>query len=341
MSKNKISYEDSGVSIDTGNTLVDVIKTHVNSTNRPGVLGSIGGFGGLFDLKACNYKDPILVSATDGVGTKLKIAIELNDYKSVGQDLVAMCVNDLVVQGAEPIFFLDYYACSKLNISQASQVVESISKACKLANCALIGGETAEMPGMYNNNDIDLAGFSIGVVERENILPNKEAIEEGDIILSIPSSGVHSNGFSLVRKIMSANNLKYTDISEFNKDKTYAEAFLTPTEIYVRGCLELHKKKLVKALCHITGGGIVENLPRILPKELGFDINYGTIKLPEIFQWLKTKSSLDNEEMFKVFNCGIGMTIIANSDNKEQICNILSKHGYHDVTEIGKVIKKI
>lgn len=337
MSKNKITYANSGVNIETGNKLIDIIKPSVASTKRPGVMGSIGGFGGLFDLKSCNYKDPILVSATDGVGTKLKIAISTNNYDSIGQDLVAMCVNDLIVQGAEPLFFLDYYACSKLNNNNASKVIASIAKACKLANCALIGGETAEMPDMYHNDDIDLAGFAVGVVEREQILPQKENIKTGDLVIGIPSSGIHSNGFSLVRKIMSSYNLDYEQISEFNKDKTYAEGFLTPTAIYVKPCLELCKKQLVKALCHITGGGLIENIPRILPPKLSFSIDYTSLKLPPIFQWLKNKANIDNEEIYKTFNCGIGMAIIIDKNNYQKVSKILSQHNYNELIKLGEI----
>jgi phosphoribosylformylglycinamidine cyclo-ligase len=340
MSIKKISYDDAGVNIDAGNKLVDSIKPYIKNTNRSGVMGNIGGFGGLFDLKACNYKDPILVSATDGVGTKLKIAIEANNCDFIGQDLVAMCVNDLVVQGAEPLFFLDYYACAKLEQDKANKIIKSIAKACKLAGCALIGGESAEMPGLYSKNDFDLAGFTVGAVERENILPHSKDINTGDVIIAIPSSGVHSNGFSLVRKIMSEYNLSYADQAEFNKNKTYNEVFLTPTEIYVKPCLQLHKNNLVKAFCHITGGGIVENIPRILPNNLTYDIALENLQLPDLFTWLQNKSSLELTELYTVFNCGIGMVAVIKPDNLEPTKAILADFGYSDIKQIGTIIEK-
>ena len=340
MSINKISYSDAGVNIDAGNNLVDSIKPYIKNTKRSGVIGSIGGFGGLFDLKSCNYKDPILVSATDGVGTKLKIAIDANKCDFIGQDLVAMCVNDLVVQGAEPLFFLDYYACAKLDQMQAGKVIKSIADACKIANCALIGGESAEMPGLYKKGDFDLAGFTVGAVERDNILPNNNNIKAGDIILAIPSSGIHSNGFSLVRRIMSEHNICYDSKAEFDNNKTYNEAFLIPTEIYVKPCLELHTKKLVKAFCHITGGGIIENIPRILPENLTYEINFTQLKMPSIFKWLQKKSCLNLSEMYQVFNCGIGMVTIIEQDNLAMVKNILSSFGYDNIEQIGVIIEK-
>lgn len=341
MSKNKISYSDSGVNIDAGNRLVDDIKPEISATDRLGVMANIGGFGGLFDLKACNYQDPILVAATDGVGTKLKIAIETNNLEAIGQDLVAMCVNDLVVQGAEPLFFLDYYACSKLDNNQAKIVIKSIADACKKSGCALIGGETAEMPGMYQKNDFDLAGFAVGAVERERVLPQKDKIIDGDVIVSLPSSGIHSNGFSLVRKIMQQHKLSYNEISEFDNTKTYGEAFLTPTKLYIKPCLELHKKSLVKAFCHITGGGLIENIPRILPNNMGFNIDYDNIELPSIFRWLESKSRLKKEELYRVFNCGIGMVFVTNENSISNIKDIIEPFGYKDCIEvIGRICKK-
>ena len=340
MPKNQISYSDSGVDIAAGNKLVDDIKSDISLTNRSGVMDNIGGFGGLFDLKSCGYKDPILVAATDGVGTKLKIAIDAENYDTIGQDLVAMCVNDLIVQGAEPLFFLDYYACGKLRADQAKQVITSIAQGCKIANCALIGGETAEMPNMYHGKDIDLAGFAIGAVERDNILPQKDQISAGDLILSLPSSGIHSNGYSLVRKIMDSYNIDYNDIAEFDKNLTYRDAFLIPTKIYVTEALALHKANLVKAFCHITGGGLLENLPRVLPDHLDFELDFTAIELPAIFTWLKNKSNVDNQEFFKTFNCGTGMAVIIKPSNYAKVANILKQHGYDNIAEIGKIITK-
>ena len=340
MSKNKISYNDAGVSIETGNNLVDAIKPHIKNTKRAGVMGNIGGFGGLFDLKSCAYKDPILVSATDGVGTKLKIAINADKFDFIGQDLVAMCVNDLVVQGAEPLFFLDYYACAKLDQVQASKVIKSIADACKIANCALIGGETAEMPGLYQKGDFDLAGFTVGAVERDHILPKSDDIKVGDIVVAIPSSGIHSNGFSLVRKIMSEHNISYDSKAEFDDSKTYNEAFLTPTEIYVKPCLELYKKNLVKAFCHITGGGIIENIPRILPENLTYEIDFAQLEMPSMFKWLQEKSQLDLLEIYQVFNCGIGMIAIIKQDGFTVVQDILAGFGYDKINQIGEIVAK-
>lgn len=258
----QLSYKSSGVDIDAGNRLVEHIKAFAKTTNRPGVMEQIGGFGALFDFKSLNLKDPILVSGTDGVGTKLKIAIETNRLDTVGIDLVAMCVNDIIVQGAEPLYFLDYFACNRLNVESAAKVIKGISDGCRLANAALVGGETAEMPGMYSGNDFDLAGFAVGAVERSLILPKTDALEEGDIVIGLASSGIHSNGFSLVRKILDVNQVQYQDAVPFDKSQTFGDMLLKPTKIYVKAVLPLIKDKLVKALCHITGGGLIENIPR-------------------------------------------------------------------------------
>ena len=336
MTKDKITYQDSGVNIDAGNKLVELIKPEVKKTNRLGVMSNIGGFGGFFDLAKCNYKDPILVAATDGVGTKLKIAIETNNYDNIGQDLVAMCVNDLVVQGAEPLFFLDYYACGKLDNNIAAQIISSVARACKQSNCALIGGETAEMPGMYHNQDLDLAGFAVGAVERDKVLPYKEEINKNDIIIGISSSGIHANGFSLVRKIMEVRGLNYHDKVEFAPEYNYAELFLKPTELYVRLCLELHQKNLVKAFSHITGGGFTENIPRILPKDRGFLISEN-FKFNPLFSWLKQQANLSQAEMFKAFNCGYGMVAVIAEAELKQVCSIIEKHNY-SYAKIGSII---
>jgi len=337
MSKDSISYKDAGVDIEAGNSLVETIKPDIKSTNRPGVMAGIGGFGGFFDIAKCGYTDPVLVAATDGVGTKLKIAIEANDFSTIGQDLVAMCVNDLVVQGAEPLFFLDYYACSKLNEKDAAAVIKSIAAGCKLSGCALIGGETAEMPGMYKPGDFDLAGFSVGAVERGKVLPYKDDIAKGDVLIGIPSSGMHSNGFSLVRKIMEVKKLSYDDKADFDPSKTYAEIFLTPTELYVNSCLDLYKKNLVKAFSHITGGGFIENIPRILPEGLSFEIDYDNYQLPPLFAWLKEQANLDNQELFRAFNCGVGMVIVASSENEASVIEVLKEHNY-DAKLLGNIV---
>ena len=330
------SYQKSGVSIDTGNNLVDKIKPVVKSTARTGSNTDIGGFGGLFDLKQVGYNDPILVAATDGVGTKLKIANIVNKHDTIGIDLVAMCVNDLIVQGAEPLFFLDYFACGKLEIEQTATIIEGIADGCKQANCALIGGETAEMPGMYKLGDYDLAGFSVGAVERDKLLPNKD-IKKGDIIFGLPSSGVHSNGFSLVRYIISENNIDYNDnINELGK--SLGEALLEPTRIYVKTCLSLIKDDLIKGLSHITGGGLTENLPRVLPKNIAAEINCEKWEIPPIFKWIKETGDVENEEMLRVFNSGIGMALIVDATKKDAFINAMKNIG-EDFYEIGKLIE--
>jgi phosphoribosylformylglycinamidine cyclo-ligase len=330
-STNKASYKNSGVDIEEGNKFVEKIKPIVKSTNNIGVINNIGGFGALFDLKKYNFNDPILVSATDGVGTKLKIANELQKHNSIGIDLVAMCVNDLVVQGAHPLFFLDYLATGKLDNKVAFDVVEGIAEGCKMAGCALIGGETAEMPNMYQKGDYDLAGFAVGAVERDKILP-KNNIKDGDVILGLASSGFHSNGFSLVRKIIADNKLKLSD--KF-LNKTIGDFLLEPTKIYVKTCLKAIKTGKVKALAHITGGGLVENIPRILPKNLQAKINYNSWQMPEIFSFFQKEGNIDQEEMVKVFNCGIGMVIICDEVNSEEIKNVISDE--EEVSVIGNI----
>lgn len=308
--QHSLTYADAGVNIDAGNRFVDLIKPLVKATARAGSDTDIGGFGGIFDLKALNYKDPLLVACTDGVGTKLKLAIESNIHNTIGIDLVAMCVNDLVVQGAEPLFFLDYFACAELSPEQGKSIVEGIAEGCKQAGCALIGGETAEMPGMYQQGDYDLAGFSVGIVERDQLLPKKN-IAEGDVIIGLPSSGVHSNGFSLVRKILA----KGSDIS--------TEEWLTPTRIYVDICLKLAKQTNVKAFAHITGGGLTENLPRVLPKGCGADIDCASLPYTDTFKYLQKAGNIESAEMLKTFNCGVGMCIVAAAEDKDAIIQLL------------------
>lgn len=322
-----ISYKESGVDIDAGNRLVDKIKPLANATKRLGVASDLGGFGALFDLKKCQFKDPILVSSTDGVGTKLKIALALNKHDTIGIDLVAMSVNDLVVQGAEPLFFLDYFACSKLLVEVASQVIAGIAEGCKQANCALIGGETAEMPGIYQENEYDLAGFAVGAVERDLILP--KATKAGDILLGIKSSGIHSNGYSMVRHILKEANIgfdyKMTDDDGIKKE--IGEILITPTKIYVKSCLAAIKTGKVKALAHITGGGLVENLPRVLAKNLKVEINYNSWQMPAIFSFLQEQGKVADYEMHRTFNCGIGMVLVCDLKDVEEIRDASQKNG--------------
>lgn len=328
------NYKDAGVDIDAGNELVNQIKPIVKSTIRAGADSAIGGFGGLFDLAKCGFKDPILVSATDGVGTKLKIALAAKKHDTIGIDLVAMSVNDIVVQGAQPLFFLDYFACSKLEVSVAKEVITGIAEGCRQANCALIGGETAEMPGIYQKGDYDLAGFCVGAVERDEILPKE--VKAGDVILGLKSSGVHSNGYSMVRYILEQKNINFEDkiFAQDGDARSAAEILLTPTKIYVKSCLAAIKTGKVKALAHITGGGIVENIPRVLPDNLQAKINYGSWTKPKIFDWLQKQGNMKDEEMHRVFNCGIGMVVICAKENSAEISKILQENG-EEVFEIG------
>ncbi|WP_371740602.1 phosphoribosylformylglycinamidine cyclo-ligase [Methyloligella sp. GL2] len=322
-----LTYRDAGVDIDAGNALVDAIGPLAKATKRPGVMGGIGGFGGLFDLKAAGYTDPILVSATDGVGTKLKLAIEAEDHTTVGIDLVAMCVNDLIVQGAEPLLFLDYFATSKLDPAHAAQVVAGIAEGCRQAGAGLIGGETAEMPGLYAEADYDLAGFSVGAVEREQILPRTD-LADGDVLLGLPSSGVHSNGFSLVRRVAERVRLTWTDPAPFAPDTSLGKALLTPTRIYVKPVLQaIRDTGAVKALAHITGGGLTENLPRVLPETLAAEIDLHRIDVPPVFGWLKSGAHLDDAEMLRTFNCGIGLIIVASAAEADAVTEALRAGG--------------
>ena len=299
-------------------------------------MGGLGGFGGLFDPKAAGYEDPVLVAATDGVGTKLKIAIDTGRHETVGIDLVAMCVNDLVVQGAEPLFFLDYFATGRLDTAAAADVVNGIAEGCRQAGCALIGGETAEMPGMYGDGDYDLAGFSVGAAERGNLLPRGD-IAAGDAILGLASSGVHSNGFSLVRYVLDQQGLSYADPADFDADLTWGEALLSPTRIYVKSCLALHKAGLAKAFAHITGGGLTENVPRILPDGMAARFDPKAWALPAIFPWLIGTGGVSPEEMARTFNCGIGMAIVVAADNAAAAADLLSANG-EQVFQIGEII---
>lgn len=323
---NGLSYKQAGVDIDAGNALVEAIKPAVRSTRRPGADGEIGGFGGLFDLKAAGFKDPVLVAANDGVGTKLKIAIDTGKHDTIGQDLVAMCVNDLIVQGAEPLFFLDYFATGKLDVAQGTAIVEGIAHGCRLAGCALIGGETAEMPGMYHGNDYDLAGFAVGAAERENLLPRKD-IAAGDTLVALASSGVHSNGYSLVRKIVDLSGLAWTDKAPF-ADVTLAEALLEPTRIYVKSLLAaMHDGLGIKALAHITGGGFIDNIPRVLPDHLAADIDLSAVSVPPVFGWLSKVGGIDEREMLRTFNCGVGMLVAVAPEDADKLVSALNATG--------------
>jgi phosphoribosylformylglycinamidine cyclo-ligase len=319
-----LSYAKAGVDIDAGNELVERIKPAAKSTNRPGVMDSLGGFGGLFDLKAAGYTDPVLVAATDGVGTKLKLAIATGKFDTIGQDLVAMCVNDLICQGAEPLFFLDYFATGKLDVDQGTEIVAGIAAACKASGCALIGGETAEMPGMYAKGDFDLAGFSVGAMERGTHIPRD--VSDGDVLLALPSSGVHSNGFSLVRKVMETANLSWDDASPFD-DTTLGQAFLTPTALYVSAVMPSVKAGKIKALAHITGGGLTENLPRILPDGLSAHVDLNAWHLPPMFGWLRETGGITDAEMLKTFNCGVGMVAVVDATQADNVVAALTEAG--------------
>ena len=328
------SYKDAGVDVDAAADLVEAIRPHVRSTKRPGADVDIGGFGGLFDLAATGYRDPVLVAATDGVGTKLKIALAAGYHEGVGIDLVAMCVNDLVVQGAEPLFFLDYFATGKLAPKRAETVIAGIASGCRDAGCALIGGETAEMPGMYANEEYDLAGFSVGAVERDAVLDGKD-IQPGDVVLGLASTGLHSNGFSLVRTIVESEGLSYSNPAPFGGDKL-GLTLLTPTKIYVRSCLAAHRAGLIRGLAHITGGGLLDNIPRVLPDGLGVQLDANNWPLPPVFRWLGEAGSLDAQEMARTFNCGIGMAVIVSPTQADDAQAILSKAD-ETVYRIGSV----
>jgi len=323
---NGLTYKDAGVDIDAGNNLVDAIKPLAAMTRRLGADGALGGFGGVFDPKAAGYKDPLMVAGTDGVGTKLKIAIDTGIHNTVGIDLVAMCVNDLVVQGAEPLIFLDYFATGKLSVENGKDVVAGIAEGCKLAGCALIGGETAEMPGMYADGDYDLAGFSIGAVEREDLLDGTQ-VKSGDIVIGLASSGVHSNGFSLVRKVLEINSLDFDAPAPFAVGKSIGEALLEPTRIYVKQSLSALKTGGVHGLCHITGGGFYENLPRVYSDDLCCQVKYGTWPELPVFKWLAKAGGIEAKEMLRTFNCGIGMALFVDPDKIDSVTKALEDAG--------------
>lgn len=340
------AYKEAGVDIDKAASLVERIKPHVKKTNRNGVVSGLGGFGALFDLKETGYKDPIIVSATDGVGTKIKIAIDLNIHGTIGIDAVAMCVNDLIVQGAEPLFFLDYFACGKLDNDVAEAVIASIAKGCELSGSALIGGETAEMPGVYQEQDYDIAGFSVGAVERDDIITG-EHIKDGDIMIGLPSSGVHSNGFSLVRHLLkSAQGFEYDTVTEFSNGKTLGELLLTPTKIYVKPVLEALKIRddqgriAVRGMSHITGGGFIENIPRVLPEGLAAQIDTTSWALPPLFKWLKDIGDLSSHDLATTLNCGIGFILIVPNQHQNDVLKTLQDSGEKDAKVIGQIMSK-
>ncbi|MEE8143792.1 MAG: phosphoribosylformylglycinamidine cyclo-ligase [Kiloniellales bacterium] len=326
VSRTQRSYKNAGVDIDAGNALVDAIRPLAKATARPGADAGLGGFGGLFDLKAAGFHDPILVAGTDGVGTKLKVAIAAGRHHGVGIDLVAMCVNDLVVQGAQPLFFLDYYASGKLDVEAGRAIMAGIAKGCAAAGCALIGGETAEMPGLYAPGDYDLAGFAVGAVERARLLTGAE-VAEGDVVLGLESDGLHANGFSLVRRIVADLDLDYAEAAPFEASRSLGECLLTPTRIYVRPCLAAVAAGGVKALAHVTGGGLLENLPRVLPEGLAVRIDGLCWPVPPVFTWLSTAGEVAVSEMLRTFNCGIGMVVIADAARAEALKAVLRDAG--------------
>jgi phosphoribosylformylglycinamidine cyclo-ligase len=331
--QDSLSYRDAGVNIDAGNALVERIKGVSRRTARPEVLGGLGGFGALCEIPA-GYREPVLVSGTDGVGTKLRLAMELGIHDSIGIDLVAMCVNDLVVAGAEPLFFLDYYATGRLNVDTAAAVVEGIGRGCELAGCALVGGETAEMPGMYAGEDYDLAGFCVGVVEKSAIIDGS-TVMPGDCLVGIASSGPHSNGYSLIRKILEVTG---TDLQQPMGRSNLADALLAPTTIYVKALLDLFPALQVKALSHITGGGLLENLPRVLPGNADARIDTRSWDWPEIFQWLQAAGNVATTEMYRTFNCGVGMVVCVGGEDADKTIDTLRGAG-HAAWEIGRIVE--
>ena len=329
------AYKQAGVDIDAGNALVEAIKPLARSTARSGSDAGLGGFGALFDLRAAGYQDPLLVATTDGVGTKLKVAILANRHDTVGIDLVAMCVNDLVVQGAEPLLFLDYYATGKLDVAAGRDIVAGIAEGCRQAGCALVGGETAEMPGMYSEGDYDLAGFSVGAVERQHALTGS-AVQAGDVVLGLASTGVHSNGYSLVRKLVEKSGLGYDSACPWDASKTLGEALLTPTRIYVKSTLKAVRAGTVRAMAHITGGGLIENIPRVLPDGLGVVLDASTWTLPPVFSWLMKTGGIAPYEMARTFNVGLGMVVVVPADKANEAIDIL-REGGETVYTVGTV----
>jgi phosphoribosylformylglycinamidine cyclo-ligase len=333
--KDRNRYRRAGVDIDAGNTLVERLKPLARGTARAGSAAGLGGFGALFDLKAAGYRDPILVATTDGVGTKLKIAIATGRHDDVGVDLVAMCVNDLIVQGAEPLFFLDYFAAGRLDVVQAERVIAGIARACKEVGCALIGGETAEMPGLYAEGDYDLAGFAVGAVERGKAIDGGTVVA-GDVVLGLASTGVHSNGFSLVRRVVADAGLAWDAPAPFAPGTTLAEALMRPTRLYVTSCRAAIASGRVKALAHITGGGLLENIPRVLPDSLACALDARRWTLPPVFRWLAERGRVAPAELARTFNCGVGMAAVVAAGDEARITQILERHGER-VTTIGRI----
>jgi len=336
--RKRVTYKDSGVDIDAGDALVERIAPAAKATARPGAGADLGGFGGLFDLKAAGFKDPLLVASTDGVGTKVKLAIDMKRYDTIGQDLVAMCVNDIVVQGAEPLFFLDYYASGALDVDAAAQVVEGIARACKESGCALIGGETAEMPGLYAKGDFDLAGFAVGAVERGAVLPRTADMREGDALIGVASSGVHSNGYSLVRKVVTMTGASLAAPAGFTGNTALGDALLTPTRLYVRSALAAIRSGGVKGLAHITGGGVTENVPRVLPQTLDAEIDLSSWELPSVFRWLSHEAGLPASEMLRTFNCGVGLIAVADAARASDVIAAFKGAG-ENAFVIGKLTR--
>ncbi|MGB4883062.1 MAG: phosphoribosylformylglycinamidine cyclo-ligase [Neisseria sp.] len=336
MSHNSLSYRDAGVDIDAGDQLVENIKPFAKRTMRPEVLGDLGGFGALVEINQ-KYKNPVLVSGTDGVGTKLRLAFEWDIHNTVGIDLVAMSVNDILVQGAEPLFFLDYFACGKLNVARATDVIKGIAQGCEESGCALIGGETAEMPGMYPEGEYDLAGFAVGVVEKDQVI-NGRSIVAGDVVLGLASNGAHSNGYSLVRKIIERDNPELD--AEFDNGKTLRQVIIAPTRLYVKPILATLKQFTIKGMAHITGGGISENVPRVLPENTVAQINADAWQLPKLFQWLQQAGNVEVQEMYRTFNCGIGMVLIVAQDQANAITALLQEQG-ETVYRLGVVRERV
>lgn len=326
-----LSYKDAGVDIDAGNKLIDKIKPHAARTKRSGVVDGLGGFGALFEIPE-RYQSPMLVSGTDGVGTKLRLALEMKKHDTIGIDLVAMCVNDLIVQGAEPLFFLDYYATGKLDIEVAESVIKGIADGCLISGAALIGGETAEMPGMYSAEDYDLAGFCVGVVEKKKVIDGSK-VKAGDILIGLASSGPHSNGYSLIRKVIEVSG---ADLSQAFDGATLGERLLAPTQIYVKQLLALHEKIDIHALAHITGGGLLENIPRVMPENTQAKIDADSLATPAIFDWLQSNGNITDEEMYRTFNCGIGMVAVIDSNDVDTTVALLNEQGIH-TSIIGKI----
>lgn len=333
---NGLTYAQAGVDIDAGNALVERIKPAAKRTSRPGTMSGLGGFGALFDLKAAGYTDPILVAATDGVGTKLRIAIDTGNVDTIGIDLVAMCVNDLVCQGAEPLLFLDYFATGKLDVDQAARIIDGIATGCAASGCALIGGETAEMPGMYHKGDFDLAGFAVGAMERGSDLP--AGVQAGDVLLGLASNGVHSNGYSFVRKVVELSGLGWEAPCPFAADTTLGAALLAPTRLYVKQALAAIRAGGVHGLAHITGGGLTENPPRVLPEGLACEIDLGAWQLPPVFRWLATQANMAEPELLKTFNCGIGMILVVAEDRAADLGSLLEQAG-ETVSTLGRVVE--